>query len=45
LAVATAEYGLAYTCALRKGNIQGVQFHPEKSLRHGMGLLKAFAEM
>lgn len=45
LTVATADYGLSYTCAVNKGNIFGVQFHPEKSLRHGMGILKAFAEM
>jgi glutamine amidotransferase len=45
LSVATADYGFPYTCAVRKHNIFGVQFHPEKSLRHGMGVLKAFAEM
>lgn len=45
LTIATADYGFAYACAVRKDNIFGVQFHPEKSLRHGMGLLKAFAEM
>ena len=45
LLIATAEYGFAYACAVRKSNIQGVQFHPEKSLRDGMGVLKAFAEM
>jgi len=44
LTVATADYGFDYTCAVSKGNIYGVQFHPEKSLRHGMGVLKAFAE-
>ncbi len=43
--LATASHGFAYTCAVRKGNIYGVQFHPEKSLRHGLNVLKAFAEM
>jgi imidazole glycerol-phosphate synthase subunit HisH len=45
LPIATAYYGFPYTCAVRKSNIQGVQFHPEKSLRHGLNVLKAFAEM
>lgn len=44
LTIATADYGGRYACAVNKGNISGVQFHPEKSLRHGMQLLKAFAE-
>ena len=44
LTIATAEYGFAYTCMVSKGNIHGVQFHPEKSLRHGMNVLMAFAE-
>ena len=43
--LATADYGFTYTCAVNKGNIYGVQFHPEKSLRHGMAVFKAFAEM
>lgn len=42
--VATADYGFPYACIVSKGNITGVQFHPEKSLRHGMAILKAFAE-
>jgi glutamine amidotransferase len=42
--VATADYGFSYACAVNRGNITGVQFHPEKSLRHGLAVLKAFAE-
>ena len=45
LAIASVEYGFDYICAINKGNISGVQFHPEKSLRHGMMILKAFAEL
>jgi len=34
-----------YICAYRKGNVWGVQFHPEKSHAFGMKLLKNFAEV
>lgn len=44
-AAATAEYGDRFTCMVNRGNIWGVQFHPEKSHRFGMGLLKNFAEL
>lgn len=42
---ATVEYGRRLTVAVSKENIQGVQFHPEKSHRFGMRLLKSFAEL
>jgi glutamine amidotransferase len=41
--LAVAEYGFPYACAVKRDNITGVQFHPEKSLRHGLAVLKAFA--
>lgn len=41
--LATAEYGVTFACAVRSGNILGVQFHPEKSHRFGMRLLQNFA--
>jgi glutamine amidotransferase len=43
-AAAEARYGTAFTCAVRRGNVSGVQFHPEKSHHFGARLLKNFAE-
>ena len=39
----TATYGTQFTTAVRHGNIFGVQFHPEKSHRFGMALMRRFA--
>jgi glutamine amidotransferase len=41
---AIATYGRDFCCAVGVGNINGVQFHPEKSHDCGMQLLKNFAE-
>lgn len=40
--VATASHGIDFTSVVQRGNIFGTQFHPEKSLRHGLALMKAF---
>jgi glutamine amidotransferase len=37
-------YGHDFTAALERGNILGVQFHPEKSHRFGMALFKRYLE-
>jgi len=42
--VASTIYGYEFPSIVQKDNITGVQFHPEKSHRHGMQLLKNFAE-
>ena len=39
------DYGYSFTSGIRKENIYGVQFHPEKSHRHGMNLIKSFASI
>jgi glutamine amidotransferase len=39
------QYGIAFPSAIAKGNIFGVQFHPEKSHDAGARLLKNFADM
>ena len=41
--IATANYAMPFHCAIRKANIYGVQFHPEKSHHNGVSLLKNFA--
>ena len=42
--IATAEYGEELTAAVEKGNVMGCQFHPEKSGRVGLEILRGFCE-
>ncbi|MES3013530.1 MAG: imidazole glycerol phosphate synthase subunit HisH [Pseudomonadota bacterium] len=41
--LATTVYGDRFACAVQRGNVHGVQFHPEKSHAWGIQLLKNFA--
>ena len=42
--IASAEYGAPLTAAVAKDNVFGCQFHPEKSGKVGLSILKAFCE-
>ena len=41
----TTNYGSTFTSIIKKNNIYGMQFHPEKSLDKGLTLLKNFLEI
>ena len=43
--LATAEYGTEVTAAVCRDNVYGCQFHPEKSGRVGLDILRAFCEL
>lgn len=42
--IAFAEYGAPLTAAVQRGNVCGCQFHPEKSGKVGLNILRAFCE-
>lgn len=43
--IAECEYGAPLTAAVACGNVCGCQFHPEKSGKVGLSILKAFCEI
>lgn len=44
LVAGATHYGVDYAAAVHQGNVAGVQFHPEKSHKYGMSLLRRFVE-
>ena len=43
--IAVTDYGAPLTAAVRRGNVWGCQFHPEKSGAVGLNILRAFCEL
>jgi glutamine amidotransferase len=43
--VGRGEYGEAFASIVERGNVYGVQFHPEKSSKDGLALLANFARV
>lgn len=43
--VGSTEYGERFATVVARGSVFGVQFHPEKSSRHGLTMLRNFVEL
>ena len=43
--IATTSYGAKLTAAVQNKNVYGTQFHPEKSGKIGLNILRAFCEL
>lgn len=43
--IASTQYGVEYTSAIKKNNFYGVQFHPEKSSKAGEKILENFLKL
>lgn len=41
----TTDYGIRFASSVRRNNVLGVQFHPEKSHKYGMRFLRNFNEI
>lgn len=42
---AKTNYGIEFTCAVSRGNLYALQFHPEKSQENGLKILSNFAQL
>jgi glutamine amidotransferase len=42
ITVGTTQYGVSFSCAVQRGNMAGLQFHPEKSQALGLRVLENF---
>jgi len=38
-------HGVRFAAAIRRGNVWGMQFHPEKSHKYGLALMRSFVEL
>jgi glutamine amidotransferase len=45
MTLATTSYSTPFTAMLRRGNVRGCQFHPERSAETGASILKAFSAL
>ena len=43
--ISTTDYSIEFCSTVNSNNIWGTQFHPEKSLKYGLSLMKAFVNI
>jgi len=43
--LATTEYGVEFNAMIQRGNLRGIQFHPEKSQEFGLAIIRNYLEM
>ena len=43
--IAVSQHGIEFSAAIGRNNVLGAQFHPEKSHRFGLALIKRFVEI